>query len=183
MDPNKNLTGKQSTIIIGSIFGFLVLSAIFSSCNPKPQAVAPTVAPSTDPVVAQPPSPALNPQAKPTPTVAPDFRAALPPQSQPLREFILADPFLAGFLGDVWIGYADRADLISRGFFINPLYKHTGEGEGNATTAKGACSFIGFNGAFICQRGIMAPYQWGIQNDQAIARLNALEEQWGDRTE
>jgi hypothetical protein len=110
-----------------------------------------------------------------------DFRSFLPPENEEIRNFILSDPWLGGFLQNVWIGYVTKADLIDRGFYINVLYKHTWEGEGSAATAKGACSPIGFNGAFICGRGMMQAYQWGIQSDEAIRRLNILEEQWAKR--
>ncbi len=63
MDPNKNLTNKQTAIIIGSIFGFLALSAIFASCSPKQQAVAPT------PAVDSLPSPVAIASPSPTPKI------------------------------------------------------------------------------------------------------------------
>lgn len=107
-----------------------------------------------------------------------DFKTFLPAQDEALKSFILGDAWLNGFLGNVWIGYATRDELLNKGFYVNTLYKHTGEGTAPTGEAKGACSPIGFDGAFMCGQGGIQDYQWGIQNDEAIQRLNILEEQW-----
>lgn len=110
-----------------------------------------------------------------------DFKSFLPPENEKLRNFILSSSFLSSFLQNVWIGDGvSREQLTQRGFYLNTLYKHTGEGTEAAGEAKGACSPIGFRGAFICGRGMMAPQQWGIQSDEAIHRLNVLEEEWAE---
>lgn len=108
-----------------------------------------------------------------------DFKTFLPPENRELKSFILSDPFLSGYFSadSIWIGNAIKSDLINRGFYVNTLYKHTGGGEGSEIDAKGACSPIGFDAAFMCGRGL-TPYQWGIQNDKAILKLNELEEEW-----
>jgi hypothetical protein len=64
MDPNKNLTNKQTVTIIGSILGFSVLLLIFASCAPKQQAVVPTpaVEPSPSPVAIATPAPTPKPK-------------------------------------------------------------------------------------------------------------------------
>lgn len=169
MDPKKNLTNGQTiavTLGLCAVAGFFI--NIFAPKQPTQQATAPI--PEEKPA-------SLIPKS--TTTAIADFKQSLPAEDTRLRDYIRADAFLGEFLGNVWIGYADRADLISRGFFINPLYKHVGEGEGDPATAKGACSPIGFNGgAYICGKGRMAPHQWGIQSDDAISRLNQLEEGW-----
>lgn len=109
-----------------------------------------------------------------------NFTDFLPPESAKLKEFILADPWLNGYLQNVWIGHATTEELLNRSFYINTLYKHTGKGTAPVGEAKGACSPIGFDGAFICGRGIIQSYQWGIQNDETIRRLNVLEEEWAE---
>ncbi|WP_143467850.1 SH3 domain-containing protein [Leptolyngbya ohadii] len=110
-----------------------------------------------------------------------DFQSFLPPENQKLRDFILSDSFLKGFLQNVWIGSGlTDEQLLQRGFYVNTLYKHQGNGLEPKGEVKGACSFIGFRGGIICGRGMMAPHQWGIQSDEAIRRLNVLEEEWGD---
>jgi hypothetical protein len=159
-----------------SIFGGAAAIFILALLMPKPPAPPPEPAAPAPAPAPESPSPA------PAAPIGQNFRAALPPEDPQLRAFILSDGFLAGFLGNVWIGYADRADLLKRGFYLNALYRHTGEGEGDGATAKGACSPIGFNGAYICGRGKMAAYQWGIQSDQAIKVLNELEERWPSRS-
>lgn len=88
-----------------------------------------------------------------------NFRDFLPPESAKLKEFILADSWLNGYLQNVWIGHATTEELLNRGFYINTLHKHTGKGTAPGGEAKGACSPIGFDGAFICGRGIIQPYQ------------------------
>lgn len=110
-----------------------------------------------------------------------NFRDFLPPESAKLKEFILADPWLNGYLyvQNIWIGHATTEELLDRGFSINTLYKYTRKGTAPVGETKGACSPIGFDGAFICGRGIQ-PYQWGIQNDETIRRLNILEEEWAE---
>jgi hypothetical protein len=176
MNPKKKLTfGQSVSVVLGLCFTVGILTNIF-----KKPAVQPAAAPAAQTVLPA-PSPVADRQSSlipKNPTAGSDFKQSLPAEDSRLRDTIRADEFLNGYLGNVWIGYADRADLISRGFFINPMYKHVGEGEGNAATAKGACSPIGFNGAFICGKGMMAPHQWGIQSDDAIGHLNQLEEGW-----
>jgi hypothetical protein len=112
-----------------------------------------------------------------------DFKAFLPSEDTELRSFLLADGTIEGFsiVNRFWVGKISRDELVSRGFFVNPRYKHVGKGEGDRENAKGACSPIGFNGRYMCGKGSMAAYQWGIQLDSVIASLNVLEEVWGKR--
>ena len=121
-----------------------------------------------------------QPATEDKPEIERNFRQYLPAANQELQNYVMSDSYINGYFlsNDIWIGNATREDLISRGFFVNPLYKHTGSGDGPTSEAKGACSVIGFNGAFMCSQGLMSAYQWGIQSDKVIAQLNVLEENW-----
>jgi hypothetical protein len=168
---NLNQKISKSQLKAFAIAGLVLLGAcskLIDSLKPKPEPTA--SAPSLIPI-----KPASTGKVE-------DFKTALPPEDKALRDHLMADGFVSGYFSNVWIGYADRQDLIRRGFFLNPLYRHNGEGEGDKAKAKGACSPIGFNGAFMCGKGTMAAYQWGIQNDKAIAAINKMEETWGGQT-
>jgi hypothetical protein len=136
--------------------------------NPEPEA------PAVSKTVEQPAA------AEEKPEIDRNFRQYLPAANQELQNYVMSDPYINGFFlsNDIWIGNTTREDLTSRGFFVNPLYKHTGSGDGPTWEAKGACSVIGFDGAFMCSQGLMSAYQWGIQSDKVIAQLNVLEENW-----
>jgi hypothetical protein len=169
------------------LVGFLVVG--MTAPQPEQQAVTPNSSPNlsgttseqpADSVVDQ-PSQQSQQQEVAKNEIVEDFKTLLPPENRELAAFILADAWLNGFLENVWIGNATSQDLLKRGFYVNNLYKHTGNGEEPQGEPQGACSPIGFNGSFMCGRGAAQPHQWGIQSDKVIDRLNVLEEEWAVR--